>query len=237
MSDALTTMQTRMLALVNCADLRNAPLPEPLDVLVASARPQRITCEVLVFADRRAKLWYELRVDAAPVLDRAALTQAGWRVDVRPNATELRKGRTAVLILEESEGIVIEWSEPIAEIAEDRAHAEIAAIPLLACFAAIARPPAHVDNWGVAARRGEATLGLVKLRRDLERVDKDEATLRALGFAPEHVVPDDADDDDDDDNDDALWSTPGGGHTVVWAGGTLYGYAGRVPRESIGGWA
>lgn len=233
MTDALTAMQARMQALVDCADLRAAPLPAPLDVLVASAGPRRITCEVLVFPDRRAKAWYELRVDAAPVLDRAALTQAGWRVDVRPNATELRQNRTAVLILAESEGIVIEWSDSIPEIAEDRAHAAIAGIPLLAPFAAVARPPAHVDSWGVAARRGEPPLGLVKIRSDLERLEQDEAALRALGFAAENVVPDD---DYDDDEDDALWSTPDGERTIVWAGGTLYGYVGRVPRDRFGAW-
>lgn len=40
----------------------------------------------------------------------------------------------------------------------------------------------------------------------------------------------------DDEDDEALWTTPDGVYTVVWAGGTLYGYAGPVPRERLGGW-
>jgi hypothetical protein len=204
-----------------------------LDVIGASAT--RVRLEVI----RRAsatKLFVVVDLAAWPDLPDALAAEHGYRVKRGETWARLTRRDAGgdgddtdddddgedLLVAREGSRIAVEWSRSAPALDAERAFASFASVASLEPFAVIARPPARLRSWGVALDRARGPLALVTVDLDAERLADDEALLRERGFR------------EAGDPDDAIWND-GEGHSIVWAGGTAYGYLGPVP-ESAGGW-
>lgn len=182
-----------------------------------SAPPQRLTIELLRFRGGGSKLFTNAvfaagtRVDADPAFARRT---------VRKGADLFTREREEVLVLAEDARVVVEHSITGEPISPEDAQRSLAEVPELGVFAGLAHGDAMLKQWGLGFD-GERRLGLVSIHRDLERGELDEQHLREAGFR---------------EVEEGLWATPARKLSLVWMGGTVYGYLGPINNVSMGSW-
>ncbi len=183
------------------------------DELLEAARPSKVQAELIRSRSGGTKLLVAVFGDSVPTLGE----RDGFTLTRGPSHARWERADEHVLAARESDGRVCEWHRDLSSgIDPAEAHRVVTSIPLLEPFEAIARPGAFVRSIGIE-RASDGTLrALVGVNLDRDRLAESEAELAARGFA--------------ESTDDGLW-TDASGRSVVWMGGTVYGYYGAVPER------
>jgi hypothetical protein len=183
-------------------------------------RVRRVTVEIVRPNARESKIFTMAKLEGAAI-DDAALSRAGFVVQHKPAAVRMTREREWLLAFPSAGHLEIEHAIAGGPIDLATAAASLAGIASIAVFAQLARGDANLVAWGVGWDDALGPLGRVQIHRDLERRELDETALREAGFR---------------DVDEGLWTIPRTKTSVVWMGGTVYGYVGDVPDESVGSW-
>jgi hypothetical protein len=211
MIDLLAEIHVRFARIGTEAD----PLDATERALVGSRRPTRCTVELIRFPGRASTLSMRATFDGLDVPD----AMAGW---IR------RPGEDCVIFERPGETLLafaagtLEHEIEGPDVPEHEAAEAMASVPELACFAPLARGHARLVSFGLGTSARHGRIGLVKIHRDLDRGDEDEAALRDAGFS--------------ETSDEGVWSTADGARSLVWMGGTVYGYLGPVQGDAVGAW-
>jgi hypothetical protein len=220
MTSLIETLHRRLAAVAEEGRLAPA-LDESLLTLTRGASPQRVTIEVIRFPGRRSKLLTVARFVGPVDLEPDPLGAVGFAMKRTSTALCLERAGESILAFPQRDEVRVEHAVEADDIPALAALVSLAAIPALAVFAPLAAGNATLVSWGLGRDPAHGRLGLVKIHRDLDRCEEDEAALHAAGLA--------------ETGEESVWATRDGGASLVWMGGTVYGYLGPVP-ESVGGW-
>ena len=217
----LDEVQTRLARIAS-----NEPLASLLDADIAraigDAEVVRARLEIIRFPGRSSKVLTSVRLATFPTIDAAPFEAQGFTVQQSARSVSMRRDDEWLLVERTSKLIIAEHSCEYGDISAAQAAAALAAIEPLACFAPLAAGNAALKSWGLARDRDKGLLGLVAVHRDLDRGDEDDRAMLEAGFREAA--------------DGALWATADGARSLVWMGGTVYGYLGPVPEGTIGDW-
>jgi hypothetical protein len=187
-------------------------LDPTVDGLLELTRPTKVQAEILRHRSGGAKLLVVLFAADVPDLSE----RDGFTLERSGGHARWTRPDEYVLAAPEPDGRVCEWHCEVPALDPAAAHRAVAAIPLLEPFEVLARPGAFVRSVGVERTADGGLRALVGVNRDLARVAEDEAQLVERGFREV--------------GEDEPWAD-GDGRSVVWMGGTVYGYYGAVPER------
>ena len=187
---------------------------------LGAARITRLTAELLVLRSK-SKLWVTAELAPGGSLDEGALARGGYLADAAvTRARRFTRGDDAFTWLVE-EGIDTFEHERLLPLPDPERLAEaLASVAPLRPWAPLARPPARLVGLGLGRDEELGLLGLVKIHRDVERLEEDDRALRDAGFLG--------------DPDADTWALASGAASVVFAGGTVVGVLGPVPESGVG---
>ena len=127
----------------------------------------------------------------------------------------------SLLVCREEGSVSVEWTRALPIIPATLARQMLSQLSALEPFATLIEGTAVLTSWGIGYDVALGELGLVGIHRDLDRLEQDEADLRAAGFA--------------ESDEEGSW-VDASGRTLVFFGGTVYGYVAPVPQDRIGGY-
>lgn len=187
-------------------------LDPTIDGLLEVARPTKVQAELVRHRSGGSKLLVALFAPDVPKLSE----RDGFTLEVSGEHAQWTRPGEYVLAAREHDGRVCEWHCEVPAVEPAEAHRIVTSIAPLEPFEVLARPGAFVRSIGIERADDGSLRALVAVNRDLERIAEDEAQLVERGFREV--------------GEDEPW-TDDHGRSLVWMGGTVYGYYGAVPER------